>query len=65
MRDKNFVARNEDRPLHGAAVWKRNPKGNSTGNALETFKDRRVEIVINGPPKNNVHEEMRAAPSTM
>ena len=35
------------------------------GTAQETIKDRNMETVINEPRKDNVHEEIRAALSTM
>ena len=58
LRDNDFNVRNEDRSLQGAAAWKRNPKGNSKG-------DAQMKTAISGPRKENVHEESRAASSTM
>ena len=49
----------------GAAAWKRNPKGDPKGNGKETSNDRQLGFVLNGPRKDNVREEMRAASDTM
>ena len=64
IRDNNFNARNEDKSLQGAAAWKGNPRGNPEGNAQRS-KVVKMESVVNGPRKDYVREETRAASSTM
>ena len=43
------------------ASWKGSTEGNPTGSGKNTSEDRNMEIVINGPRKDNVPEEIRSA----
>ena len=61
--DNNFNARKEDRSLQDAS-WKGSTEGNPTGSGKNTSEDRNMEIVINGPRKDNVPGEIRSPSST-